>query len=119
MLSVRRALEMSAGLSTVRFEWRMNLRASWTTSWIRYSRSMVSCLAASAERVCIPSDSATSLTMSVENNGLAIARGESLLVLSVHGEITSVERRTSKLPGTDSVPPITTSKQKRLPASEK
>ena len=79
----------------------------------------MSCLAASTERVWIPSDSATSLTMSVENNGLAIARGESLLVLSVHGEITSVERRTSKLPGTDSVPPITTSKQKRLPASEK
>jgi hypothetical protein len=79
MLSVLSALEMSAGLNTVRFECRMNLRASWTTSWIRYSTSIVSCLAASAEMFWMPSESATSLTMSVENKGLAMALVASLV----------------------------------------
>ena len=73
ILRVLRALEISAGLNIVRFEWRMNLSASWTTSWIRYSMSMVNCFAASADRVWMPMESATSLTMSVEKRGLAMA----------------------------------------------
>jgi hypothetical protein len=64
---------MSAGLRTVLLECRMNFNASWTTSCMRYSTSIASCFAASAERDWIPRESATSFIVSEGKSGLAMS----------------------------------------------